>query len=442
MEDVTVLTVAGCDQRGCVDGVGTTAQFSQPSGLHFDPSSGRLLVAEVSNQRIRCVFPGNPGFKPVLREALQFLAEMEGGIAVTPLLSLIVEYSCGDGMQITAQRVYRLSFIVYRLSFVLFRLCRFRPLQLTIRGCRLLPVTWGGAAAGAVITILGCGTNMFRNGTGCLDAGFVTPYSVCADPLHPSNLYIGDATSIRYADTANDFVSVVVGGSIGGFADGIGSRAMCTDVSSLLCTHDGKALYFADSGNDAIRSVDPTTRQARTIVCVDPQATATVQSTSSLYNPHKFAWDRTRSVQAESALFITSATGISRLTLATKELVTCCKLGLAMPLFGILSTPSGHLLVALADRNSICVLDYSKRVADGPFELIAGGGRMLSCHDSESVVPVPVPVIDGSGGRARFSEPRDLVVSEIERCLYVADSNFNRIRCVQLPDHLFSLLYS
>ena len=51
-----ISVLAGSRQRGAVDGVGAAAQFSAPAGLVMD-ASGRIFVADTSNNRIRVLTP-------------------------------------------------------------------------------------------------------------------------------------------------------------------------------------------------------------------------------------------------------------------------------------------------------------------------------------------------------------------------------------------------
>jgi len=50
-----VTTVAGNGSRGCVDGPGTSASFSRPSGLVVD-GDGNIIVADFINHRIRMIY--------------------------------------------------------------------------------------------------------------------------------------------------------------------------------------------------------------------------------------------------------------------------------------------------------------------------------------------------------------------------------------------------
>ena len=53
----SISTVAGSGQAGFVDGVGTAAQLSEPSGLAVSPRDGRVFIADTNNSLIRVFDP-------------------------------------------------------------------------------------------------------------------------------------------------------------------------------------------------------------------------------------------------------------------------------------------------------------------------------------------------------------------------------------------------
>ncbi len=63
-------------------------------------------------------------------------------------------------------------------------------------------------------------------------AAFRSPFLLCADPLKPNNLYIGDYTSIRYWDSQ---VTLIAGDAEDGYTDSVGSNARFYAIRGLLC---------------------------------------------------------------------------------------------------------------------------------------------------------------------------------------------------------------
>ncbi len=91
-----------------------------------------------------------------------------------------------------------------------------------------------------VSTLIGrTGMAGFKNGDS-KSAALACPFGMCADPLKPNNLFIGDQGSIRYWDTANDQVTLIAGDAKEGYADGVGSNARFFGITGLLCHPNGK----------------------------------------------------------------------------------------------------------------------------------------------------------------------------------------------------------
>ncbi len=272
---------------------------------------------------------------------------------------------------------------------------------------------------GKVSTLLG-GVKGFKNADS-KSAAFQSPYSLCADPLKPNNLYIGDITSIRYWDAKTDQVTLIAGDAKEGYGDGVGSNARFRQITGLLCHPNGKTLYVADCSNNRIRAVDLTSQNVSTLIGDGKQERRDGTGVnSSLYYPRQIVFDRSPNVKPNSVLLISSCNAIRRFDTETAVL-TSLESGYLDP-FPMTFTPTGHLIVGCRATDSLhCFTDTG-------VVQIAGSGQE--------------GFADGAGGVAQFASPSGLAVVANEQCLYVSDSLNHRIRRVTLPPQLFTTAVS
>ncbi len=167
-----------------------------------------------------------------------------------------------------------------------------------------------------VSTYVGPGQDGVRNGAR-LESSLSYAYSVCAHPLKPNCYFIGDMNSVRYCN--GETVSLIAGGPDGGryrYADGLSAVSI---VFGLLCTSDGRSLYFTDGAHHRLRCVDLKT-QTVTTVCGNgmlPARPNGVGLKASLGLPQHLCFDRSPSTKPESVIFITSPHGIRRFDIDT-----------------------------------------------------------------------------------------------------------------------------
>ncbi len=142
-----------------------------------------------------------------------------------------------------------------------------------------------------------------------------SPYSVCADPIHPNCYYFG-STIIRYCD--GEAVSLIAGGESIGYKDGVGGDALMTSVYGLICTSDGQALYFSDGSNYRLRCVDLKTRTVKTICGDGRYAIRDGVGTAASFGPmHQICFDHSHTTKPESVIFIATSNGVRRFDIAT-----------------------------------------------------------------------------------------------------------------------------
>jgi sugar lactone lactonase YvrE len=216
--DARIDPLAGDGHRGARDGHVFAARFDEPWGL-VRAADGSLVVADGGDaNRIRRITPD--GRVETLAGSAEGFADGTGTAARfhTPS-SLAIDAAGNVYVADTGNHAIR-------------------------------KVTPGGV----VSTLAGDGSAGFRDGAGA-QARFHAPMGVAVD----------DAGRVYVADTWNDRIRVIeadgrvrtlAGGGQPGFADGAGEVALFDTPSALALAHDG-SLWVADTGNAAVRRIDP-----------------------------------------------------------------------------------------------------------------------------------------------------------------------------------------
>jgi len=221
-----------------MDGIGTEARFHYPWGIVFDPTENVLYVADCgcpdtvhSNDRIRKVdintrhvttlAGGSQGYKDGTGQDAKF-HHTAGMVIDLDERVLYVADSAND---------------------------RIRKVDLR---------------TAVVTSFVGSGESGFRDDTGT-KATFANPQQLEIDSMK-RRLFLSDTDNhaIRIISLPNGEVTTMVGGSQG-FVDGVGKKAKFYHPTGLsLDVHSG-ILYVADHYNHAIRTVDTSTGQVRTL---------------------------------------------------------------------------------------------------------------------------------------------------------------------------------
>jgi hypothetical protein len=216
--------------RGFGDGAGNAAQFSSPQGVLF--VNDELFVADSENHAIRAIDLASGHVRTVAGTGAQFRTEAD----------------IRDGA----------------LS---------SPWDLTHAGGRLFIAMAGSHQLWSVSPRGGDARPHSGNRSEELVDG-PHPDAVLAQPMgitsDASRLYFVDAetSAVRWADTdPGGMVGTIVGTGLFDFGDrdGAGDDALMQHQQGIARTEDGR-LLVADSYNDALKWVDPATRQATTWV--------------------------------------------------------------------------------------------------------------------------------------------------------------------------------
>uniref|UniRef100_E6Q5W0 Uncharacterized protein n=1 Tax=mine drainage metagenome TaxID=410659 RepID=E6Q5W0_9ZZZZ len=260
-----VTTIAGPTPptriSGFADGAGSTARFSNPSGIVYDPVDGNLYVTDAGNCAIRSVSPTAPytvttvaGAAPLrycgnhnaVGTASKFRAAL--GITVNPTTgTLYVADTFNNEIRAIAVPGYAVS---------------------TIAGSRSPghsgSTSSSGSSSGSSSSSSSSSSRSRPGGTTYADgsgsvATFHDPIGITFDPTN-GDLYLTDSAdcAIRQISTASPYtVSTLVGVSptACGFADGIATTATFNNPRGIAYDPDTGDLYVSDSFNSAIRQV-------------------------------------------------------------------------------------------------------------------------------------------------------------------------------------------
>lgn len=200
-----LTTLAGTGVRGFNDGAGSMARFSDPFAVAVD-GKGALYVADAGGtNRIRRIGPDGR------TTTLPGTFDTPSGLAVDRAGTIYVADTGAN--------------LVRRIG-----------------------------SDGAVTTIAGDGTAGFRDGPAG-QAQFNGPVGVAVDAR--GNVYVADTYNDRIRlVTPDGQVRTLAGGAAPGFADGKGGKSAFDTPCGLVVDPTG-ALLIADTGNDAIRKLDP-----------------------------------------------------------------------------------------------------------------------------------------------------------------------------------------
>ena len=288
----TITTVVGNGTRGFAgdNGPAVNASLDQPSGLAFD-SEGRLLIADVGNNRIRrlerngtittIAGDGQTGFSPDGTPARNAQLSGPQGLSVDADGNIFVAeaYNC---------RILKISVVDTRITTVAGSgECDFYgdgepATSAALQSPRSVAVDAAGnvfiadldnlrvrrvdAKTRIISTLAGIGDGAFLGDDGPATSAVITyPLAIIFDSS--GNLIIGDTDNrVRKVDANTGVITTLAGGGPAGqINDGqLATNADLFAPSGLAFDRDGN-LYIADNGHSRIRKVDARTRIITTI---------------------------------------------------------------------------------------------------------------------------------------------------------------------------------
>jgi sugar lactone lactonase YvrE len=386
-------TFAG-SSAGYLDGIGTNANFSNPSGITID-FTGNLYVTDGSNNRIRKITPT--------------------GVVTTLAGSGTAGF--GDGSAATAG--FNFPFGVAVDSSLNVYVSDFN-------NHRIRKITSGGI----VSTLAGNGTTTFANGTGT-NATFNFPQGIAVDSA--GTVYVSDTENHRirrigYAvqlPLNRGVTTTIAGSGSGGSANNLGTSATFSEPSSIAVNSAG-VLYIADSLNHRIRAISLTS------VVTTWAGTGTASLVNSARLTSTFNAPRGVTVDSAGNVYVGDTLNhcIRKITTANSVLTLT---GSGTPTFAdgfggsaSFQNPQG---VAVDSVGNVYVADTSnhrirKITPEGNTTTLAGNGSPAFA--------------DGTGGSSSFNTPIGVAV-DLSGNVYVGDNSNNRIRKIT-PEGVVSTL--
>jgi len=228
------------------------------------------------------------------------------------------------------------------------------------------------------------GKNRFGNTDGAKNNVVLgRPFKIVASP-DGNTLYVAQNNLIKQINKSSGETSHVIGSVVDAYREGSGDRVRFSTISGMTIDSTGKNLYVTDHWNNRIRKIDLETKEASLV-----SGTGDTNCSGSC---NGYA-DGTR----DSARF---------------------------------NNPSD---VAISpDNNYLYVTDTSNnrirrvRISDGQTELVVGSGV--------------AGFADGTGGSAKFNRPYGIAIDPSGTFLFVADSNNQRIRKIDINSKKVSTL--
>jgi len=252
-----VRTVAGIGSAGLKDGLGSSSEFSEPSGLAFNSDGSLLYVADSDNNCIRRISLSKIPVSLVKDEKPDDMNLHFNAPATVTRIAGNTSAGASDGP------------VSNSLSTVTFN----RPMGLALdnkrhalyiadslsHSIRVLNTT-----TGAVTTLAGQGKAGYKNGLG-KEAMFNTPHSVACSP-DGRYVFVADTYNhrIRRIDVLTGATATIAGNGVGRYRDGEGSAigeavqsagSLDSPMGVAACPN-GRCVVVSDHHNRRIRVID------------------------------------------------------------------------------------------------------------------------------------------------------------------------------------------
>jgi sugar lactone lactonase YvrE len=453
-EVTTLAGGAGGYDTGSVDGIGTAARFSTPTGVAYD-GAGNLYIADVGNSTIRKIviataavttFAGTTGQVDNTdgRGTAAHFNEPEsvafdgGNLYVSDIGSITIrKIVVADKMVTTLAGTADQRGAVDGIGAnALFS----QPYGIASDGAGNLYVTDGDnhdirkivIATGAVSTLAGAPTQPGdADGTGTA-AGLNNPAGVSGDGA--GNVYVADSAhdSIRKLVIATGALTTLAGAGWPGSADGIAGEASFAAPTGVAADDAGN-LFVTDTGNSTIRKIVIATGTVTTFAgtASQPGSADGTGGAAAFSSPAGIAADGAGNLYVAD----TANSTIRKVVIATAGVTTLAgtpgQLGsadgtgsaarFAYPT-GIAADGGGSLYVTDAGNDTIRRIV----IATGAVTTLAGVARQSGSAD-------------GTGAAARFNSPYGVATDQAGN-LYVADTGNGTVRKIVIQTAAVSTL--
>ena len=409
-----VTTFAGSVTSGAADGVGAAARFNHPSGIAID-TTGNLYVADTGNSTIRKITPGGVVTTLAGSPGTSGTADGTGPAARFSSPSAVTVDSTGAVYvaDMGANSVRRITPAAVVTTVVPGGTGLYLPQGIAVSsgGTVYVADTENNlirqiTSQGVMTTLAGSGLDACGDGTGAA-AGFSKPYGMSIDGS--GTLYVTENANRVRTVTPQGVVATVAGAcSQGGSVDGTGPAARFT-MPMDVAVGDGGVVYVADTGNNTIRSIDPSN------VVTTVAGAASVRGAADGTGAAAQFFDPGDVTVCPSGDLYLADTGNSEVRKITAEGVVSTFAVLNTTYLG--SDPAG---IACGNDGTIYVtsgISYVQKITpQGVVTPFAGDPAMPG-------------YADGIGSAARFSDPGGIAVNSAG-VVYVGDSANCAIRMI------------
>ena len=380
-----VSTLAGtAGTVGSADGSGAAASFNAPQGVATD-AAGNVYVADTGNSTVRVITPAG------LVSTLAGSAGLIGAVDAPMGPGSVARFNMPAGITVdAASNVYLAD-----------------THNVTIR--KITP-------AGVVTTIAGTALSYgSSDGTGPA-AQFSNPGALAVDSS--GNLYVADSGNNKVRQvTPAAVVTTIAGSGASGSQDGAGAAAQFQQPAGIAIDAAGN-LYLGDYANHTIRKISPAAA-VTTLAGRAPQPGSVDGAGARFYVPQGVATDAAGNVYVvdtnNHTIRAVTAAGVAS-TLAGAAGVSGSADGTGSAArFNLPSDlaldAAGNLYVTDTGNNTI-----RKVTPAGVVTTVAGAAGSAGA-------------VDGTGGAARFNDPKGIAV-DASGNLYVVDRGNNTIRSI------------
>jgi len=258
-----ISTFAGSYRGGVMNGTGTAAIFSRPTGVAVD-GFGNMYVADKFNHLIRKITPaavvstfagsGNFGTNDGSGAVASFAfpvgvaVDGSGNVYVADELNQLIRKITPTGI-VSTLAARRYGSVSYAFALAVDDSGNMYVAYSDINIiCKITP-------DGVMSDLAGSGNKGYANGTG-IAASFNFPSGVAVDGS--GNVYVADqGNNVIRKITSDGVVSTLAGSGVSGYVDGAGTTVSFSNPSGLAVDDLGN-VYVADTWNSVIRKITPT----------------------------------------------------------------------------------------------------------------------------------------------------------------------------------------
>jgi len=269
--------------------------------------------------------------------------------------------------------------------------------------------------------------NPGADGTGAA-ARFQLPYNAVSDGIF---LYVTDSGNhtVRRILLSNGAVSTLAGQvGVSGVADGLGTQATFNFPTGIAIDSTNTNLYVADTGNNMIRQVVIATGAVSAVAGSSVAGAADGTGQAAFFNsPHGIAG-------GTGSLYVadTGNNKIRRVDIGTGTVTSVT----GQPrLIGSAGATDGNFFVATLNRPlGVTIIGTSLYVADtnnNKIRRVDLIGGTVSSITGVANTPGPVGALDAPAASAAFAAPAG-IGTDGANTLYIADTNNNKIRQIDL----------